>query len=38
MKNGLLRRSFDYGPDSVEGIIRKEDVLKVWPDAPLEGD
>lgn len=38
MKNGLLRRSFDYGPDSVEGIIRKEDVLKVWPDAPLESD
>lgn len=38
MKNGIFRKGFEYGPDSVEGIIRKEDVLKVWPDAPLESD
>ena len=38
MKNGIFRKSFEYGPDSVEGVIRKEDILKVWPDAPLETD
>lgn len=38
MKNGIFRKSFEYGPDSVEGVIRKEDILKVWPDAPLEND
>ncbi len=38
MKNGIFRKDFEYGPDSVEGIIRKEDVLKAWPDAPLESD
>lgn len=38
MKNGVIRKGFEYGPDAIQGIIRKEDILNVWPEAPLDRD
>ena len=38
MKNGVIRKGFEYGPDAIQGIIRKEDILKVWPETTLDGD
>lgn len=38
MHRGSLRTGFSYGPDAVRGVIRREDILKVWPEAPLEED
>lgn len=38
MKNGVIRNGFEYGPDAIQGIIRKEDILKVWPETTLDGD